>query len=75
MNTGMVVDFDTVKTAWNEVKLNLDHRHLNELLGDTPSAEIVGVYIYGQMMTRIPGVVLVEVRETPKAGAKIGKYP
>tara|TARA_R110000772_G_scaffold131612_1_gene239848 strand:- start:478 stop:867 length:390 start_codon:yes stop_codon:yes gene_type:complete len=42
---GFICDFEALERACNEIKHNLDHRILNDVIGDTPSMEILAKYI------------------------------
>jgi 6-pyruvoyltetrahydropterin/6-carboxytetrahydropterin synthase len=67
-HTGWVVDFGDVKRLWEPLDATLDHRYLNEVEGlDNPTTEVVARWIYERLQPALPGLVEVEVWETPRA--------
>lgn len=71
MTKGIIRDFADIKAAWLPVKDRLDHRHLNDVLGNLPTSEIIACYIFGQVQLALPQLCKVEVRETEHCGATI----
>jgi 6-pyruvoyltetrahydropterin/6-carboxytetrahydropterin synthase len=71
-NSGMVVNFTTLKAAVRErVVDRLDHRHLNDLLPDLPTAENLLYWILDQLIPALNPQWLdrVELWETRTSGA------
>lgn len=63
--TGWVMDFADVKTAWQPLHDQLDHRYLNEVAGlDNPTSERVAVWIWERLAPRLPGLARITVMET-----------
>ncbi|MFE6027001.1 6-pyruvoyl trahydropterin synthase family protein [Streptomyces niveus] len=59
-------DLDRFKTWVDET---LDHRHLNEVMGISTSAENMALWIFSQWVERYPELTAVWVSETPKTWA------
>lgn len=67
-HTGIVVDYADITKRFNEKVFNrLDHRNLNDVLGDKSTSERLARWIWREM-SGLP-ISEVEVRETPTAGA------
>ena len=63
--TGMLVDYGVIGDAIDTILPQLDHRHLNESLDlETPTSELVAVWIYKQLALTLEGLVAVEIEET-----------
>ena len=68
--TGWVIDYADIAHAWKPLLEQLDHHVLNELRGlENPTCEHLCRWIWERMQFDGLGVV-VEVRETPTAGAR-----
>ncbi len=64
--TGFVVDFHDVEAACAPVVARLDHRLLNEVEGlPNPTAEHIAAWIWDRIAASLPGLVQVEIWETP----------
>lgn len=70
--TGIGIDFRTLKASLSGILAELDHAYLNEVLADTglnPSSENIAKYIFDKLQSRIGGescnVARIEVYETP----------
>ena len=67
--SGWVMDFADLKAAVEPVRLELDHRYLNDLDGlDNPTAERIAEWLWARLAPSVPLLSAVEVRETPNAG-------
>jgi len=67
-DTGWVMDFETIKTAFATVMDQLDHRYLNEIPGlENPTCEVLAMWIWNHLQT-LP-LTRVVVFETCTAGA------
>lgn len=64
VDTGWVLDYETLKKSWNPVKSALDHRTLNDILPN-PTCELLAEYIAASMG---PMISRVELRETVNCG-------
>lgn len=71
---GMLLDFGELKGALRSVCGTLDHTNLNEhpAFSDSPSAERIAEFIFGQILALLPSAPLsaVEVFETPTSMAR-----
>ena len=66
--TGFVVDFHDVEAACAPAISRLDHRLLNEVEGlPNPTAEHIAAWIWERVAPVLPGLVLVEIWETPSS--------
>ncbi|WP_330460390.1 6-carboxytetrahydropterin synthase [Streptomyces sp. NBC_00820] len=59
-------DLDTLKKWIDDV---LDHRHLNDVMDDNPSAENLARWVHGKWSGEYPELTAVRVSETPKTWA------
>jgi len=67
--TGWVMDFADLKTAFQPLHDRLDHRYLNEIEGlENPTSEILARWIWRELRPRLPGLAEIEVRETCTTG-------
>ena len=67
--TGWVMDFADLKTAFRPVYEALDHRYLNEIPGlENPTSENLARWIWRQLHGSLVGLTEVEVRETCSTG-------
>ena len=67
--TGWVMDFADLKTAFRPVYEELDHRYLNEISGlENPTSENLARWICRQLNGSLVGLTEVEVRETCSTG-------
>ena len=58
----MVVDFDEIKSAGNDVLDQLDHVHLNDIM-PMPTVENLARLVHARLIERLPGLALVRVWE------------
>ena len=71
-NSNILIDYKVLKNELNAVLTTLDHKDLNELpyfKGESPSSEMISMFIYNQLKERIPLVSKVSVWETPTSCA------
>ena len=65
---GMLMDFSRIGEAMDLVRLQLDHWHLNDVLGIYPTSENLAVWIYRRLEESLPVMAAkmksVEVWET-----------
>ena len=67
--TGWVMDFAELKTAFQPLHDRLDHRYLNEIQGlENPTSEILARWIWRELRPTLPGLAEIEVRETCTTG-------
>lgn len=70
-SAGFVRDYRELSVLKEFIDENLDHRHLNEVLGhDRTTSEVIAKWIYDWCNARWPEVVAVRVSETPKTWAE-----
>jgi 6-pyruvoyltetrahydropterin/6-carboxytetrahydropterin synthase len=68
-HTGWVLDFGTVSAVVEPIRLQLDHRCLNDIDGlSNPTSENLACWLWQQLGAAIPGLHAVEVREMPGLG-------
>lgn len=66
--SGWVMDFGDLKTAWAPLRDQLDHRYLNEVPGlENPTSEVLARWIWHRLAPALP-LVAVVVRETCTSG-------
>lgn len=66
---GFVQDYGELKPIRQYIDEELDHRHLNDVLGFQPSAENMSRYLYELFKPTFPTLRSVSVKETPKTCA------
>ncbi len=70
LNTaGFVQDYGEMKPIREYIDSELDHRHLNDVLGFQPSAERMAKFFYEKFKPQFPALRSVSVKETPKTCA------
>jgi 6-pyruvoyltetrahydropterin/6-carboxytetrahydropterin synthase len=70
-STGWVVDFADIAAACEPLRIELDHRFLNEVDGlENPTSEVIARWIWARLAARLPGLCLVTVQETCNAGVE-----
>ena len=63
--TGCVMDFADIKSAFRPVEETLDHRYLNEIQGLTnPTSEVICKWIWDQLKPTLPLLSAVILHET-----------
>ena len=69
---GWVADYAELAAVWGEVGGELDHAYLNDIPGlENPTSELIGVWLWGRLVQRLPGLVAVSVMETPTTRATV----
>jgi 6-pyruvoyltetrahydropterin/6-carboxytetrahydropterin synthase len=67
--TGWVLDFADIKTAFQPLERQLDHNYLNEIPGlENPTSENLARWLWGRLLPELPGLSCVVVRETCTSG-------
>ena len=70
-SVGFVRDYRELSDLKNYINDELDHRHLNDVLGDNnTTAERMAKHLYDWSKSRWPEVVAVRISETPKTWAE-----
>jgi len=68
--SGWIVDFGMIKTAFKPLEQVMYHHCLNELAGlENPTAENMARWIYDRIKPTLPQVADVTVKETPTTAA------
>lgn len=69
-DSGWVVDFADIKSAFAPYYELLDHSYLNDIDGlENPTSEVLARWIYDRVKTNLRGVSKVVLHETCTAGA------
>jgi 6-pyruvoyltetrahydropterin/6-carboxytetrahydropterin synthase len=67
--SGWVMDFADINTAFQPVFDQLDHHYLNEIKGlDNPTSENLAIWIWGRLKPSLPELVSIHIRETCTSG-------
>ena len=67
--SGWVCDFGDIKAAFKPLEEQLDHHYLNEVPGlENPTSEVLGKWIWDRLVTDLPQLCSVVVRETCTSG-------
>ena len=67
--TGWVMDFGDIKSAFQPLYEQLDHHYLNEIGGlENPTSEVLAKWIWDGVKPRLPMLSKVVVRETCTSG-------
>ncbi|MGH8274655.1 MAG: 6-carboxytetrahydropterin synthase QueD [Gammaproteobacteria bacterium] len=67
--SGWVLDFADIETAFKPLYAMLDHHYLNEIEGlENPTSENLARWIWQRMQSALPGLTEVRVAETCNAG-------
>jgi 6-pyruvoyltetrahydropterin/6-carboxytetrahydropterin synthase len=67
---GFVVDYGDLKPFKAILDDELDHRHLNDILPGSTTAESIAAWLYGRAKAIWPEVSAVRVSETPRTWAE-----
>lgn len=69
--SGWVVDFGDIAAACAPLRDELDHWYLNEIPGlENPTSEVIARWIWDRLEDALPGLSMVEVRETCTSGCR-----
>ncbi len=67
--SGWVMDFADLKTAFRPLHEQLDHHYLNDIEGlENPTSEQIAVWIWQRLQPSLPGLKRIEIRETCTSG-------
>lgn len=70
-DSGWVMDFADVTAAFEPLRVQLDHRFLNEIEGlSNPTSENLARWIWIRLEPRLPGLSAIVVHETCTAGCR-----
>jgi 6-pyruvoyltetrahydropterin/6-carboxytetrahydropterin synthase len=66
---GWLIDFSEIKESTSKLLEQLDHNLLNDVDGlENPTCELLAIWIWKRLKTRLPELVRIELNETPNAG-------
>lgn len=69
--TGWVMDFADLSSAFAPLHDRLDHRYLNEVDGlENPTSEILAMWIWDRLEETLPELVRVDIHETCTSGCR-----
>lgn len=64
-----VVDFADLETAWEPLRVALDHRYLNDIEGlDNPTSERLAAWLWKRLQPSLPGLSKIVLQETAASG-------
>jgi 6-pyruvoyltetrahydropterin/6-carboxytetrahydropterin synthase len=67
--SGWIMDFGDLKTAFKPLHEQLDHNYLNEIEGlENPTSENLAAWIWARLQPALPGLSRILVRETCTSG-------
>jgi 6-pyruvoyltetrahydropterin/6-carboxytetrahydropterin synthase len=70
-DTGWVMDFADIRSACEPLRLQLDHRYLNDVDGlDNPTSENLARWLWARLRPTLPQLAAVVVRETCASGCE-----
>ena len=68
-NTGWIMDFADLKTAFSPIYERLDHHYLNEIEDlENPTSENIAVWIWENLKPRLPALSKIVLHETCTSG-------
>ena len=70
-NSGWVMDFADISSAFNPIQEELDHCYLNEIKGlENPTSENIVRWIWERLKPNLPQLFEIEIRETCTSGCR-----
>jgi 6-pyruvoyltetrahydropterin/6-carboxytetrahydropterin synthase len=63
---GFVRDYKSLRIVRQYIDEHLDHRHLNDIIPDSPTSENIARFLYQRFRPELPELYAVEVSETPQ---------
>ena len=68
-DTGWVMDFADIKSAFAPIDAALDHHYLNDVPGlENPTSENLARWIWERLAQALPNLARIEIRETCTSG-------
>ena len=68
-DSGWIMDYADITTAFKPVYEQLDHYYLNEIEGlENPTSEVLARWIWHKLKPSLPGLSKVEINETCSSG-------
>ncbi|MFW2421705.1 MAG: 6-carboxytetrahydropterin synthase QueD [Porticoccaceae bacterium] len=69
--SGWIIDFADIKSAFKPLYEQLDHHYLNEVEGlENPTSENLAAWIWHRLKPNLPLLSAVEIRETCTSGCR-----
>ena len=69
--TGWIMDFGDIKSAFKPLYDRLDHHYLNDIPGlENPTSEVLAVWIWEQLKPTLPLLSAVVIHETCTSGCR-----
>ena len=70
-NSGWVMDFADISSAFSPIQKELDHCYLNEIKGlENPTSENIVRWIWERLKPNLPQLFEIEIRETCTSGCR-----
>ena len=67
--TGWIIDFSDIKSAFKPIYDQLDHYYLNDIPGlDNPTSENLAKWIWERLLLSLPNLSMIEIKETCTSG-------
>ena len=68
-NTGFVMDFSDIESAFSPIHKIIDHSYLNDIEGlYNPSSENLCLWIWSKLHSELKGLEKIEIQETESTG-------
>ena len=68
-DSGWIMDFTDIKTAFKPIEQELDHYYLNDIEGlENPTSEILAQWIWIRLKISLPLLSRIEIKETCTSG-------
>ena len=68
-DSGWIMDFTDIKTAFKPIEQELDHYYLNDIKGlENPTSEILAQWIWIRLKMSLPLLSRIEIKETCTSG-------
>lgn len=64
-----VTDYAAIKKVWSQAEAILDHRNLNDIIGEYSTAEMLAGWLFELAREQLDQLVAVTVHETPNTSA------
>jgi 6-pyruvoyltetrahydropterin/6-carboxytetrahydropterin synthase len=68
--TGMVMDYKDIGAVGKEIVEKFDHTYLNDILGDSTTAEFLSQWMYAYAKLKLPQLWAVTVKETESTSSR-----
>ena len=70
-DTGWIMDFGDIKTAFQPIYDQLDHHYLNEIEGlDNPTSERLAIWVWERLKPVLPALSEIVIHETCTSGCR-----